>query len=244
MTTPMLPVFYKNPRPLLASSDAGLSLAAVSDYGFAAGANSVPVVATEMPLVCKYFPILFTQGELPQPVALLGLRNAENLFVDGDGKWADGIYIPAYVRRYPFIFLENRHKDELTLCIDEGAPSIVAGRDNPFFTDEKPTTLTNNALSFCTDYQAHYNFTTEFAKALADTDLLIENRADVTLNTGAKLSLAGFKIIDEARFNSLPNKEFAKWRERGWLSLVYCHFISTGNWSALADRLAARSGNA
>jgi len=71
-------------------------------------------------------------------------------------------------------------------------------------------------------------------------DLLVDNRADVTLNDGGKLSLAGCKVIDEIRFNRLGDTEFLQWRERGWLALAYSHFISTGNWGALVDRVAQR----
>ncbi|TWB65706.1 SapC protein [Nitrospirillum amazonense] len=240
MSTQTLPAFYQRPRPLAAERDGDLSLAPAAGYQFAAGSNSVPVIAAEFTLACKHYPILFLDGAPPQAVALLGLRNGENLFVDADGTWESGAYIPAYVRRYPFIFLENREKAEFTLCIDEAASSLSHGGPNKLFEGGQPTEVTRNALAFCSDYQGHYNATTEFVEALIKADLLVENRADVTLKDGQKLSLAGFKVIDEARFNQLPAEDFQRWRERGWLALAYAHFISVSNWAGLVDRTSLR----
>jgi hypothetical protein len=239
-TRPDLPLFYKRPRPLQAARDADSSLATGQGYGFAAGANATPLAAGEMTQACRHYPILFVDGPTPHSVALLGLRSGENLFVDEDGAWESGVYIPLYVRRYPFIFLENADKSEFSLCIDEAAPGFGQGGAGRLFDKGEPTALTRNALEFCRDFQGHLNFTAEFMKAVAAADLLIDNRADVTLNDGRRLSLAGFQIIDEARFNALPDDDFLRWRAKGWLHLVYCHFISTGNWGGLVDRAAKR----
>lgn len=240
MSNPSLPVLYVRPRPVLAAQDSDTSLAANSDFSFAAKTNSVPAIGSEFTLLCKFFPILFTDGNFPQPVVLLGLRDEENLFVSADGRWDTDIYVPAYIRRYPFIFMENKERNEFLLCIDEASKALVKDDSNPLFKDGKPTELANHALEFCRQFQSHNAATAEFVKALVDNDLLVENRADITLTNGQKLGLNGFKIIDEARFNALPAEEFLRWRERGWLHLVYCHFISTSNWAGLIDRVAQR----
>ncbi len=243
-TSPALPLFYQRPRPLRADSDKALSLSAVPNFDFAANANVVPMIAAEMAVACRFFPILFTSTDIPQPVALLGLRTGENLFVGADGIWANGFYIPAYVRRYPFIFMESEDKSEYTLCIDEAASIIAKGRKNPVFDkDGAPTEVTKTALAFCRDYQAHHGFTAQFIDALVKADLLVDHRADVTLASGEKIGLTGFKIIDETKFNALPDAEFLNWRKQGWITPVICHFISTGNWQTLVERTAMRAAN-
>lgn len=236
MTESTLPLFYKNPRPLNTDRDASLSLAQHPDYRFAANSNAVPLLASEFAAACKNYPIVFAMADVAQPLALLGLRNSENLFVDVEGQWAANHHVPAYVRRYPFIFLESSDKQQFTLCIDEDSPLINAGTTNPFFKSGEPTELTKKALDFCGIFQSEHTYTQEFAKAIEAADLLIENRADMTLRSGEKLSMAGFRVIDEQRFNKLPDETFLKWRERGWLHLVYCHLISTSNWGPLIDR--------
>ncbi len=240
MTNPSLPIMYVRPRPVQSERDAGTSLVGDSNFSFAAKTNSVPVIATEFTLLCKSFPILFADSALSQPLALLGVRTEENLFVNADGQWETDVYVPAYVRRYPFIFMEDKERGEFTLCVDDASANLVKDDSNPLFKDGKPTELTDRALEFCRQFQAQHAATADFVKALVDNDLLVENRADITLLNGTKLSLNGFKVIDEARFNALPAEEFLRWRERGWLHLAYCHFISISNWAGLIERVAKR----
>jgi hypothetical protein len=236
MTEKALPLFYKNPRPLNTATDANLSLASQPDFSFAAGTNSVPLLATEFGNACRHYPIVFPPANGTQPVALLGLRNNENLFVDAAGQWTTGCPIPAYVRRYPFILMENADRSQFTLCIDESASTVRAGTDNPFFKDGQPTDLSNKALDFCRAFQDGYTVTREFGEAVAAADLLVENRADIALDGGEKLTMSGFRVIDEKRFNALPDATFLEWRKRGWLPLVHCHLMSMGNWGGLIER--------
>lgn len=236
MTETALPLFYKQPRPLNTELDANLSLSKYPDYRFAAQTNSIPLLATEFTAACKHYPIVFAVADVPQPLLVLGIRNQENQFIDVEGQWAKNHHIPAYVRRYPFIFLESADQMQFTLCIDETAPMLIKGTENPLFRDGKPTEIANNALDFCRAFQGEYAYTQEFAKAVAEADLLIENRADITLNSGEKISLSGFRVIDEKRFTNLPDETFLNWRDRGWLHLVYCHLMSTSNWATLIDR--------
>ena len=141
-TQTSLPLFYEQPRPLAAGVHDNLSLASNTGFGYAAKTNAVPLVATELPTACRHFPIVFTDGEQPTPVAVLGVRGQENLFVDAQGQWRPGTYIPAYVRRYPFIFMENEDRSQYTLCVDEKAAAVVEGRDNPFFDEAgEPTEI-------------------------------------------------------------------------------------------------------
>jgi hypothetical protein len=255
MSANSLPLFYRNPRPLRSSSDAELSLSRAAGYAFARGATSVPLVAADFKQACKHYPIVFTQDDTAWPLALIGLRPDRNLFVDGRGDWEHGAYIPAYVRRYPFIFLElesaappsgpeERAAEpgarELTLGIDAAAESIVPGRDNPFFEDGQPTQITKNGLAFCAEYKAQYDATAAFSKAVDEADLLIDNRAGRRPDAGDQVAVTGFRTIDETRFSLLPNAEFLHWRERGWLQLAYCHFVSIRNIERLFAKLRAR----
>ncbi len=239
MTDASLPLFYKSPRVLTPGEHGERSLARDPGYAFAATTNAVPLVAEEMSMAARHFPIVFSHEATPHPVAILGLRGQQNLFVEPDGQWSTDVYVPAYIRRYPFIFLENEARAELTLCIDEASEALVAGRDRPLFDDAgEPTALTRSALTFCRDYQAQHLEAAAFSKALSDADLLVDHRADVTLRSGERLSLAGFKEIDADRFAKLPDATFLAWRSKGWLTLAYAHFFSIGAWSALVNRVA------
>ncbi|MES2887742.1 MAG: SapC family protein [Pseudomonadota bacterium] len=237
MTETSLPLFYQSPRVLTPQAHGNRSLRAANGHRFAASTNAVPLVAEEMPMAARHYPVVFSDEAQPHPVAILGLRGQANLFVDAAGAWRPGVYVPAYVRRYPFIFLENEPRTELTLCVDEAADSFVEGSENPLFDAQgQPTALTRNALVFCRDYQAQHRLGAELGRLLAQADLLIEHRADISFNNGQRLSLSGFKVIDEQRFAKLPDDTFLDWRRKGWLPLIYSHFYSIGAWSALIDR--------
>lgn len=239
MSETNLPLFHQRPRVLHPAAHGDRSLAPSPGYGFAARTNAVPLVAEEIPVAARHYPIVFSDDAVPHPVAILGLRGQQNLFVDEAGQWREGTYVPACVRRYPFVFLENDGGTELTLCVDEAAEALVAGRDNPLFDPKgEPTPVVLSALAFCRDYQAQHKLAAAFAAAVVAADLLVPHRADVTMNDGQRLSLSGFRVIDAHRFAALPDATFLEWRRQGWLPLVYSHFFSIGAWSSLVDRSA------
>jgi hypothetical protein len=235
-----LPLFYGDPRPLRSGTDAALSVSRDWDYAFARHAVTIPLVAADLAEACKHYPIVFTRDVHPWPLALVGLRRGENLFVDGEGKWEAGAYIPAYVRRYPFILLEMAGLGEPALGIDARASSLTQGGGNPLFRDGEPTDMAANALSFCLEYQAQYDLMAAFAQAAADADLLVDAKAGAALNSGEAVKLTGFRTIDAYRFSLLPRDELVTWRDRGWLMLATCHLVSMRTMARLFARLGER----
>jgi hypothetical protein len=229
-----LPLFYKQPRPLDANTHRNSRLKDNANFGFARGANSVPLNGIEFNIAQRHYPIVFTGTGKPFPAAVLGLRVDENLFVGEDGRWVEGIYVPAYVRRYPFVFIEAP-EDKLILAIDEGSGLLVEDGPHKLFDEAgKPTPLVNGALQFCGAYQANFKATLEFMDALVQQDLLVDNRANAVLAGGERLTLGGFKVIDEEKFKTLPADVLKTWRDQGWLGWVYAHFFSLTGWNSLA----------
>lgn len=236
----ILPLFYKQPRPLDANTHRNARLRDNATYGFSRTSNSVPVNGIEFSLVQRHYPIVFTGSGKSFPAAVLGLRVDENLFVADDGRWIDGIYVPAYIRRYPFVFIEAP-EDKLILAIDEGSGLLVEDGPHKLFDDTgKPTPLVNGALQFCGAYQSNFKQTLEFVDALVENDLLADNQANAVLTNGERLSLGGFKVIDEEKFKKLPASVLKIWRDQGWLGWVYAHFFSLGGWNALAALASKR----
>ena len=236
-TAPM-PLLYRNPRPLSAERHKDRLYTPPKDFRFASGLNSVVVCGNEFPLAQRFYPIVFTAREPVAALAVLGLQRDENLFVDETGAWAEGAYVPAYVRRYPFIFMEGAG-DQLVLCIDEESSALTETEGQKLFDKDQPTPLVAEALRFSAAFHKQAKDTTEFARALDEHKLLVENTANVTLKAGRHFSLSGFRVIDERKFNELPNEVILDWRKKGWLALVYCHLLSMANWNRLSE-LAAR----
>lgn len=236
-----LPLFYKNPEPLDAKKHKSLSLKPNFGLNFTNKINAVPVTMIEMPQICHFYPIAFSPDQNATPVAVLGLRDNENLFLNDKMEWEANCYIPSYIRRYPFIFSENPENDQLILCVDVDDSVTQDTGDQRFFNDdETPTTLAKNALEFCKSYHAAAHQTTEFGKALIKADLLIERSAEITAPNGKKINFSGFRIIDEEKLMKLSDETFLEFRKNGWLPFIYAHLFSGAQWQKLSFMLGKR----
>lgn len=231
-----LPVFYSMPALLTPESHGALSLSRKVDYGFSRGTNAVPINAVEFAMVQRHYPIVFSNEPMPYPLALIGLRDEENLFVGAGGEWAADTYIPAYVRRYPFIFVHSPGETKFALGIDTASPLLVGNAENPLFKNGAPTELTNNALKFCNAFQVEHEQTKQFAAALKENGLFVVRNADLQLPNGRKMSFGPINVIDEDKFAALPAANLQAWQQSGWLGLVYAHLFSFANWSTLLAR--------
>tara|TARA_R110001592_G_scaffold27763_26_gene102981 strand:+ start:44235 stop:45023 length:789 start_codon:yes stop_codon:yes gene_type:complete len=236
-----LPLFYQKPIPLDAKKHGKLSLKKNFGFNFTKGVNAVPINMIEMPQICHYYPIAFSPDENATPVAILGLRDNENLFMDTNGNWDETAYIPAYIRRYPFIFSEIPNSDQLTLCVDNVPEVIEESTNQPFFDAEgAPSDLAKNALDFCKSYHAAAQQTLDFSKALAQSGLLIEREAQINVAGNRRINFSGFRIIDETKLSELDDDTFLEWRAKGWLPILYAHLFSGAQWARLTRLLNMR----
>jgi hypothetical protein len=122
-------LFYSQPEPLSVEAHGTLGVDPVEKpYAFTATTNLVPLTVTEFAPAALSYPVIFV-GDAKQPVAVMGLRPGENLFVSADGDFRSEAYIPAYVRRYPFVFANDDAQKRLILCVDRGA--LPQGRRDP-----------------------------------------------------------------------------------------------------------------
>lgn len=231
-TETRLPLFYRQPELLTAGSHADLRLNP-GGYGFAQHANAIPLTIIEFGAAMRHYPVVFAAGD-GFPVAILGLDRS-NSFVDGDA-WAPDCYVPAYARRYPFVFVD-RSQDSFVLAIDRAAPHFAAGDEGQaLFSDGKPTELVENVLTFCRDFHGAHIQTDAFVEALLAHDLLVDQHADARLNSGQALMLRGFKIVDRTKFEALADAIILDWHRKGWLALVHFHFLSLDRFADLLTR--------
>ena len=240
---PAMPLFYTKPTPLDKKAHANMALKKDFGLGFTEGVNAVPVNLIEMPQICHFYPIAFSPDGNATPVAIMGLRDNENLFLNGD-TWEENTYIPAYIRRYPFIFSETPGGEQLSLCIDMVDGVTEEGGEQKFFDDKgEPTELANNALEFCKSYHAAAQHTIEFSKAIADSGLLVDRQAEIAVEDGKRINFSGFQIIDEAKLAELDDKTFLEWRKKGWIPFIYAHLFSGAQWQRLTAQLNKRMKN-
>ncbi|MBI1300277.1 MAG: sapC family protein [Alphaproteobacteria bacterium] len=240
-TRPQMPLFYQNPMPIDSKKHKSLALKKNFGFGFTKTVNAVPVNMIEIGHAFHYYPIAFSPDDNATPVAILGLRDNENLFLDAQNNWIGATYIPAYIRRYPFIFSELPDSDQLTLCIDNAPEVIEEKGDQKLFTEDgKPSELAQNALDFCKKYHAAAMHTLEFSRALSENDLLVERETQIAIAGNKRINFSGFRIIDEKKLSEMSDKTFLEWRKKGWLPFVYAHLYSGAQWQRLSALLNER----
>ncbi|MBF0414894.1 MAG: SapC family protein [Magnetococcales bacterium] len=235
-------IFYEKPVPLNKDVHKDWCIKAADNlYGFSRITNSVLLAGVEFAHAAKEYCIVFTKaGELIMPVVLLGLRNDENLFVDGDNRW-DAHYVPAFVRRYPFILAEtDQEKDKKTVCIDESFIGFGKEGRRLFEANGEPSEFLNGAIKFLQDYQAQYQRTEIFVNRIKDLDLFTEIKAQIQLPNGQNLQMGGLLGIDENKLLQLEKTKALELFRSGELSWVYAHLLSMGNMQRLGERLAKK----
>ncbi|MDD2325341.1 MAG: SapC family protein [Alphaproteobacteria bacterium] len=230
---PEMPMFYSSIRPLDMERDGELYVSAPKDFNFAAKTNAIPLLVDEFPMAAAHYPIVFAAGPSPVPAAVVGLTNDQNLFLDDAGQWLGGSYLPAYVRRYPFLLMDDPDQKQYVLCIDENSEMLGKQGEYALFKDGKPTQFTQSAMNFCATLRQQGEATDEFVKALKDYNLLMNNDAQVDMPNGSKLQLAGFQVIDPKKFDLLPDSVYLSWRRKGWIGLIFAHLLSSHRWQSL-----------
>lgn len=237
--TNTMPLFYSNPVPVAPKALLGPSVVKLGDFRYAKPTNALPLTGSELPLAARSYPIVFTEGDNPVPLAIVGLRDRENLFVEDDGGWAEGHYIPAYVRRYPFLIITvdgpaGEGGQRAVLGIDNVDSVVGASGVKDLFDGQEASQFTKDAFEFCKAFETHRRATEPFAKALKEAGLLKKRDAELGLPNGSKMALQGFVTVDEQAFNALKDDTFIAWRRKGWVAWVYAHLMSMANWQTVA----------
>jgi hypothetical protein len=236
MATQLL--FYEAAVPVTAARHGNWSIEA-RDYSFSKGINSVPLTTVEFQPAAAEYAIVFTgePGAL-MPAAVLGVRSAENLYLKSHGDW-DASYVPAFVRRYPFVFSSPDRGKNFTLCIDETFSGFnQEGRGQRLFgEDSKASTYTGNVLGFLKQYQIEFQRTQAFCRKLEELQLFAPMQAQIKLASGGRMALAGFLAIDRAKLKALSPAQLAELVQNDGLELVYLHLQSLRNFTQMGVRL-------
>jgi hypothetical protein len=242
-------LFYTNPEPLDQSVHGGLGVnPSDKPYAFVAQTNIVPLTVTEFSAAALSYPIIFT-GDNRQPVAVMGLSSNENLFVAPDGEFRADAYVPAYVRRYPFVFADDKQNQRLVLCIDRGASIVAEGGQNPLFVDGQPSDYTNMAMEFCNNFEQERQRTEGFVALVKDLDLLDIREAHFTPRNpdgtpGQPQKLAEYYAVSEDKLRALPAEKLVELRDNGALGQIYAHLVSLVGWDRLIAMAVMRQAQA
>ncbi len=241
MSTQLL--IYEGAVPVNKQRHKDWSVKVGKNYDFAKRINSVPLTAVEFPSAAAEYSIIFAGNETAVvPAAILGVREQENLYVDDQGLW-EANYLPAFIRRYPFVFSASAQGDQFTLCIDEefsGCNQEGIG-EKLFDAEGERTQYLQNVLNFSSEYQRQFNRTRAFCKRLQELDLLEPMQAQISLPSGRKFGLGGFQAVSRERLKKLSDEQLLALVKSDELELIYMHMHSLHNLQNLVNRIAARN---
>jgi hypothetical protein len=211
---------------------------------FARETNSLLMAVTELPLAALDLPCVFVaSGDQHTMVSVVGLRDKENLYIDAEGRWDPQSYLPAFIRRYPFVLAEQPGSDQLTVCMDEAFDGLNNTDGEALFTDEgKATPYLQQLQKFLLDFHNDMQRTTLFAKRLNELGLLVERNIDFKLGE-QHLNLNGFKVVDEDKLRQLPPEVVQELFASGALGWIHAHLLSLNNVSKLGARLSRKLAN-
>ena len=200
----------------------------VQGFAYATGFHVASVTAHEFPRASSIYPIVFLKDAdsgAYRPVALMGLEEGENLFVDAGGRWKAS-YVPAVIRRYPFALARSDAPDSFAVCIDEGSDLVNDVEGVPLFDGEgNPAVALENVVRYLTELQQMDVQTRGFCDFLVENELLVP--LNMQLQQGVQVqNIQGAFAISEERVGKLSDEVFLQMRSRGYLPATYAHLVS------------------
>ncbi|MDB5695336.1 MAG: multidrug transporter [Sphingomonas bacterium] len=235
-SAPQLPLFYKGLEPLSSETHADFRMKIQDKAPFLAGQHAIPITVDEFPLVQRHMPIVFSVGEDAIPLALMGLNEGVNVFVDDEGKLTENsFYVPAYVRRYPFMLAKLRPEaTELSLCFDPTADALGKfegeeddARGEPLFVGKDPSELTKNILTFNESFEQAGQRTHNFMNELREQELLMDGEVSIQPDGAAQPFIyRGFQMVNEEKLQGMRGDQLRKIAQSGMLPLLYAHLFS------------------
>jgi hypothetical protein len=226
-----MPLFYNAVEPVNVTQHGKMKVRKMLKMGQVAKTHAIPVTVDEFTLAQRHYPIVFSIGEKPIPIALMGLNEGVNVYLDDDGRPLDAsLYIPAYIRRYPFLLARVRpDSDELSLCFDPSADAVgdFKGEGEALFDGDQPSPATKAILEFCEQFEAAGQRTAAFMDDLEKSGLLMDGEVAIQPEGYEQpFVYRGFRMVDEEKLRELRGDELRKMNQNGMLPLIYAHLFS------------------
>ncbi|QUT06999.1 SapC family protein [Sphingobium phenoxybenzoativorans] len=224
-----LPIFYNDLIPLNSQDHADYRTRAADSAPFLASQHAVPLTVDEFVVAQRFLPIIFSSGPDPVPLALMGLNEGVNIFLEDDGRLRGRAYVPAYVRRYPWLLAKLRpDSDEMSLCFDPTSELIGDYPDGDrLIEDGQPSEVTKNILSFCEEFEQAAQRTGQFVKDLKELDLLMEGEVSIQApDREQPFVYRGFQMVNEEKLRDMRGDQLRKIMQNGMLPLLHAHLFS------------------
>jgi hypothetical protein len=228
---PQLPLFYKDLMPLNCRDHGTWRARSVDKASWINSQHAIPLTVEEFPQAQRDFPIVFSAGDNPVPLALMGLNEGVNVFFDEEGApRGDDAYVPAYIRRYPFLLAKLQpDKDEMSLCFDPSADVLGEFPEGDLmFVDGEPSEHTKSVLDFCEKFEEAGARTQQFMEELQKADLLMDGEVAIRQNDNPDQPYVyrGFRMVNQDKLRELDAEKIKNWNQIGLLPLIYAHLFS------------------
>ena len=231
---------YRQPELLTTADHAGLGLSPVErPFDFVRNTRVLPLVSFEFPVAQRDYPIVFSEQEIPAPLAVLGISDDLNLFVDDSGNWESGRYIPSYVRCYPISFA-TAPGDQLAVVIDRAAAAVSENPETPFFNGSSMSDAMQARVDFSARYHAEARRTREFGQRLRELDLLQTQQLMHRPRDGEERPIGRYTAVSTEKLTGLDAETVRSLHADGSLSAIYAHIFSLQNWNPLLNRRLER----
>ncbi len=224
-----LPMFYKDLVPLNSKEHAKWRVKGLENANFMADQHAIPVTIDEFSSAGRNYPIVFSIGENSVPLILMGLNEGVNTFMNEEGRFDEPSYVPAYVRRYPFMLAKLQpDAKELSLCFDPTTEAIGDYKEgDPLFDKDQPTETTKNILDFCEQFEQAGQRTGQFVEELKKMGLMMDGEVSIQQNGVEKpFVYRGFQMVNEEKLREMRGDELRKLNQNGMLPLIYAHLFS------------------
>ena len=227
---PNLPILYEGLEPLNRNLHGTYKVRRLGGIERVANVHAVPVTVDEFASAQRHFPIVFSAGENSVPIALMGLNEGVNTIFDEKGALREGnIYVPAYLRRFPFVLARLREEsDELSLCFDPTAGAVGEfDEGEALFDGDEPSAATKAILEFCEQFEQAGQRTQAFMAELKQADLLMDGEVAIQPEGAEQPYIyRGFQMVDEEKLRNLRGDELRKLNQNGILPLIFAHLFS------------------
>lgn len=222
---------FRNLEVLDPTTHGALRYSPAERFDFARHLKTAPLAAEEVVAASRDYPVVFTSDGRAQPVALMSLDRTTTPLVTADGRWLGG-YLPAHLRRYPFILGDDEEARRFVVMIDRDAPQFSLSPDvgEPLYVNGKAPEggIIRRANHFLASYQRLLADTLSLTRPLLETGVLVPSSVLRKAGDEEVLAVQGIRVVDPAALEGLPDATLARWLRSGLLSLVVAHRHSLG----------------
>ena len=223
---------FQQPAPLEKQAHKNLKMKPFEDFSYAEHLHSALLAGSEFFAAGRSFPVVFVKNSQGKavPIAVLSLNKTGHAL----GAKMEGVYVPAFIRRYPFI-MDSKNS---VLYFDKDCRALQEEEGDALFNEDgEVSEYLNEILKFNKELDNHYKLTEEFVEALEEKELLEPYQGQLNIND-QKVKLDQYLIINEQKLHScLSDEEIVSWFKKGWIAWSYAQISSLSAMGKVVQRL-------